>query len=207
MHLPLFFHGQPGTSPLRPALHAAIVATAAIAGYVTFLPLTQRSNPAALTTAEAEQPQWAGRIEQPDVDTPAPSARITSASYVVPEAGSIDNGSKKSGAAAAVMPKVAGKAILPPRRPNGADEALRTVAPVSGTPVAGTPIAATSIPPATGTPVPPAPIPVVMAAAEAPVKPARNLFSPVTDRLPTTGNLLKPFHVVGDAFHNLIKSF
>ena len=89
-------------------------------GYVTFLPLTQRSNPAALTTAEAEQPQWAGRIEQPDVDTPAPSARITSASYVVPEAGSIDNGSKKSGAAAAVMPKVTGKPILPPRRPNGA---------------------------------------------------------------------------------------
>ncbi len=206
MHLPLFLHGLPGASPLRPALQAAIVAAAAVAGYVTFLPLTQRSDPAALSTAEAEQPQWAGHIERPDVDAPAPSARITSASYVVPEAGSIDNGSKKSGAAAAVIPKVAGKPVLPPRRPNAAEDAARIVAPAAGTPVAGTPVAV-PIPPAAGTPVPPAPIPVVMAAADTPAKPARNMFSPVMDRLPPTGNLLKPFHAVGDAFHSLIKSF
>jgi hypothetical protein len=47
-----------------------------------------------------------------------------------------------------------------------------------------------------------------VAAAETPAKPvSRNMFSPVTDRLPTTGNLLKPFNFVGDTFHNLIKSF
>jgi hypothetical protein len=201
MQLPLFFHGLPGASPLRPALQAAIVAAAAVAGYVTFLPLTQKMDQAGLTVAGAEQPQWAGHIERPDLDAPAPSARITSASYVVPEASAIDNAAKKNGAAVAVIPKVAGKPILPPRRPT--DEAVKTVAPVLPASVAAAPIQ-----PAANTPVPPAPIPVVMASAEVPPKPAaRNMFSPVTDRLPTTGNLLKPFNVVGDAFHNLIKSF
>ncbi len=190
MQLPLFFHGLTGASPLRPALQAAIVAAAAVAGYVTFLPLTQTSNPASLTVAEAEQPQWAGHIEQPGLDAPQPSARVTSASYTVPEAGmvdGVDNASKRNGLATAIMPKIPGKPVLPPRRPTSTDEAAKTAAPSASL---------TS----------PTPIPVAMAASEAPAKPAaRNMFSPVTDRLPTTGSLLKPFHFVGDAFHNLIK--
>lgn len=199
MQLPLFFHGLTGATPLRPALQAAIVAAAAVAGYVTFLPLTQTSGPARLTVAEAEQPQWAGHIEQPGIDVPQPSARVTSASYVVPEAGALDNASKKNGLAIAVIPKIPGKPVLlPPRRPASTDEAAKpTTAP-----------AASLNPPAAGALMPPAPIPVAVAASEVPTKPAaRNMFSPVTDRLPTTGTLLKPFHVVGDAFHNLIKPF
>jgi hypothetical protein len=196
MQLPLFFHGLTGPTPLRPALQAAIVAAAAVAGYVTFLPLTQTSGPASLTVAGAEQPQWAGIIEQPGMDAQQPSARVTSASYVVPEAGSLDNASKKNGLAIAVIPKIPGKPVLPPRRPASPDDAAKaTAAP-----------AASLAPPAAGALIPPAPIPVAVAASEAPAKPAaRNMFSPVTDHLPTTGTLLKPFHVVGDAFHNLIK--
>jgi hypothetical protein len=196
MQLPLFFHGLTGASPLRPALQAAIVAAAAVAGYVTFLPLTQTSGPAHLTVAEAEQPQWAGHIEEPGMDAPPPAARVTSASYVVPEAGTLDNASKKNGLASSVIPKIGGKPVLPPRRPASTDEAAKTAAPV----------AASLATPAPGALIPPAPIPVAVAASEVPAKPAaRNMFSPVTDRLPTTGTLLKPFRVVGDAFHNLIK--
>jgi hypothetical protein len=194
MHLPLFFYGLPGASPLRPALQAAAVVAAAVAGYVTFLPLTQRPDPTGLPVAQSsEQPPWAGHIERPDLDAPAPSAPVTSASYVLPEAGSIDNPSKRDATAIAIIPKVPGKPVLPPRRPS-ADEALRTVAPGAS--------------PAPGTPVPPAPIPVAVAASETPAKPvSRNVFSPVTDHLPTTATLMKPFRAVGDAFHNLIKSF
>ncbi len=50
--------------------------------------------------------------------------------------------------------------------------------------------------------VPPADIP-----EPAPKPASRNLMSRVTERLPSTGSLLAPFHVVGDGFHNLIKWF
>ncbi len=51
-----------GSVALRHALQAAIVATAAVAGYVTVLPLASQFHQA--DEIVAEQPVWAGHIER-----------------------------------------------------------------------------------------------------------------------------------------------
>jgi len=186
MDLRLFLNGLTWSGSLKPALQAGLVATAAMAGYVTFMPLPPKSAATGTTGTfvTAEQPLWAGLIERPDVDTPPPPEPATSASYVVQEPVLTHNASKALGpVSAALLPKAPlGKPVSPPRRPQLAEDTSNRAAAV--------------ITPAS----------VVMSDPE--VKPAqRNLLSPVTDRLPATGVLLKPIHAFGDAVHNLIKSF
>ncbi len=182
MVLPLFLNGLTGSGTVRPALQAGAVAAAAIAGYVTFMSLTPKSE-ATSTMPAAELPLWAGYIERPNLEPPT-SEPETSASYVVQEPVLTRNASKGSGnISAAILPKAApGKLVSPPRRPQSIEETASR----------GT----TGVSPAA----------VVIAASE--TKSAqRDLFSPVTDRLPATGILLRPIHAFGDAVHNLIKSF
>jgi hypothetical protein len=189
-----------GSVALRHALQAAIVATAAVAGYVTVLPLASQFHQA--DEIAVEQPVWAGHIERPDLDAPQPAAPVTSASYLVQEPASGSTMLKKNAStpaaglqAAAVMPKAASKPILPPRRPVASEDIVKVSAPGNVTASNGVNGNAAGL-------VPPADIP------EAAPKPAsRNLMSRVTDHLPSTGSLLAPFHVVGDSFHNLIKWF
>jgi len=184
MDLRLFLNGLTRSGSLKPALQAGLVATAAMAGYVTFMPLPPKSAATGTTGTfvTAEQPLWAGLIERPDVDTPPLSEPATSASYVVQEPVFKRNASKGP-VSAALLPKAPlVKPVSPPRRPQLAEDTSSRAAAV--------------ITPAS----------VVMSNPE--VKPAqRNLLSPVTDRLPATGVLLKPIHAFGDAVHNLIKSF
>jgi hypothetical protein len=196
MNLPLIAHRLTGLAAGRPAIQAGLIAAAALAGYFTLIPFQHKST---ASVASADQPQWVGHIEGPDTGAPAPLAPITSASYVVPEATLTGNAAKKSTSAAAPAPKAVSKLVLPPHRP--ADEASHAVpAPAVIMPAAVTP--ATSVPPEL---IPPEMIP---AGNEVKTKPQpRNLLSRVADRLPEKGSLLKPFNVVGDAFHSLIKSF
>ncbi len=187
-----------GPVALRHTLQAAIVVAAGVAGYVTVLPLSPQFHQ--VEVAAAEQPVWAGHIEHPEMDAvaPAPQAPVTSASYLVQEPVAAVAAARKNGTTVAavnpvaVSPKTPVKPmILPPRRPAASEDIVKVS--VAAKP-ADSELAAL---------IPPADIPETP-----PQKPApRNVLSRVTEHLPTTGTLLKPFRAVGDSFHNFIKSF
>ncbi len=199
MSLPLFFYGLTKPASIWPAaaVRPSLVAAAAIAGYVIFMPFAQKT----ATDAMTEQPQWVGNIERPDVQTQVQLEPTTSASYVLPDAVSTGTVAKKAAVSVAAAPKaVNSKLVTPPRKPQSIEDAGKPTQPTSATVI---PVAMTA---SDGIPrdvIPPEPIPPH---AETPPRP-RNLFSPVTDRLPARGTLMTPFHVVGDAVHNLIKFF
>ncbi len=182
MNLLMLFRGFADSAASRPALQAGLVAAAAVAGYVTIMP-SQPKPATSAVVASMEQPQWAGHIEPPDTESAPRTSAMTSASYAAQDPSLIGDGSKKTGTQnITATPKPLNKPLLPPRRPSTNEEASSTSAPTR----------------------------TIALAPEAELKqpaPARGLLSPVTDRLPSSGTLLRPFNVVNDAVHNLIKSF
>jgi hypothetical protein len=197
MDLPLFFHGLTRSRGIWPsaAVRPALIAAAAIAGYATFTSLTATQAPG--TVAQQPEPEWVGQFAGPVVEATPPSAPATSASYILPDAASTGSLSKKTSTLPAGAPKVVSKTVGTPRHAQLNEEATK----VAVSAQASIPAAAIAAPAA---PTPPALIP---AEAAGPAPRSQNLLSRVTDRLPDRGLLLKPLGLVGDAFHNIVKSF
>jgi len=195
MGLPLIFYEL--TKPAAciwnaSAFRPALIVAAAVAGYVIVMPLAPKTAISVLT----EEPRWVGNIERLEMQTQTQSEPVTSASYAAPETVVTAGTAKKTGESLAAAPKaVSSKLVAPPRKPQLSEDAGKTAQPA---PAAVIPAAITQ-----PTPIPPGSIP---SQAETQPRP-RNLFSPVTDRLPARATLLMPFHAVGDAVHNLIKFF
>jgi hypothetical protein len=216
MHLATTFPGL-RLSFVRPAflrapLRTGVLGAAAIAGYLTVLP-PQEGNRAGLIGESAEA-TWTGGIERPVIDTQPSYSAVTSASYLDASASPEVADTKKTALITApAQPKSSDKAAQRPRRladetaasPAKASESAGTAGKSSD---AGSKVRSADQVIASADPV-----------LQSPLRPSTDdslpgerafssrLLWPGADRLPSSASLLRPFHVVGDAVHNLIRSF
>jgi len=176
----------------RSAFRIGLLAASAVAGYCAVLPAVQTVGQSAAPQSEA---LWTGQIEQPATIVAAPMTPITSASYTQTEVKAASEttppaDSKKLGATSSVKQKASDNA-RPARRP---DDLASTKPQKTDKPTE------TALNDAVAWDV-------SRSASPEPKSFSNRWLSPVSDRLPSRGTLMRPFHMVGDAVHGLMNAF
>jgi len=180
------------------AFRIGLLSASAIAGYCAVLPAVETSRTKSLPLIEA---RWAGQIEQPADVAAAPMTPVTSASYTQREATAVSKSAsvgdlKKLSSIAAVKPvKPIDASAHPVRRP----EDLAGSKPPK-TDKAAEPMYSEAVAWNTSHPTPD---PKTFESKSF----SRRWLSPVSDRLPSPGTLMKPVRMVSDAFSGLMEAF